>query len=309
MYLSAISVGYAVPCHDFNATVHSVFRSAVNLLLEHNCELFTINANSRDDLPQGIRIDTPKIFSFEKMRVGEIVTCREGRLHLKDFSLTIDIRGARNWKCNLPSLMVDVTKPTTAIAWRNTWKLFNERQRGSGLNFIKKNLIFSDEMVKLGMLRKVEEAILDLVESTRRYNLNDTHAVGKLIGLGAGLTPSCDDFLVGYLAGLWSTVQGGRDREQFIKNLGKEVLRLSLYTNDISRTYLYHATCGQVSSLLVTLVESICRGENSENLIDIAEAAMQVGHMSGMASVCGLLLGLAVWDGKHLLRYTIKTGL
>jgi hypothetical protein len=53
----------------------------------------------------------------------------------------------------------------------------------------------------------IEGEVLDLVESTRRYNLNDTNAVRTLIGLGTGLTPSYEDFLVGYLAGLWCTAR------------------------------------------------------------------------------------------------------
>jgi hypothetical protein len=198
--------------------------------------------------------------------------------------------------------MADMTIPVVARAWRSAWQILSKRQGCSGFEILTENLIFSDEMVRLGMLRKVEQAILDLVNASRRYDLTVTHAVETLIGLGEGLTPSCDDWLVGYLAGLWCTVQGRSERLQFISDLGKEVLRLSSRTNDISRTYLYHAARGQVSSLLVALAKSISQGENSDDLIDITDAAMQVGHISGMAAVAGLLLGLAVWDGEQFFQ-------
>lgn len=170
------------------------------------------------------------------------------------------------------------------------------------------NLIFSDDIVRLDMLQKVETAIRDLIDATRLYNLTVTHVLERLIGLGVGLTPSCDDLLVGYLVGLWCTAQGRSERVQFILGLGEEVLRLSSQTNDISRTYLYHATRGQVSSLLAVLAGSISQGDDSDHLIELAEAAMWVGHVSGIAAVFGVLFGLAAWDGEYLLMHSIEAG-
>jgi hypothetical protein len=307
MYLPAITIGYAVPYGNFDATVHSVFQSAINLRPSIGSELLTLVTSSEADLPQGIRVDTPKNFSFEIFYTGEKATCQDGNLYLD--SLAVELRGARRWKCDLPAQKADMTDPAVATAWKSAWQILSSRQGCSGLEIITEDLIFSDDIVRFGMLQEVEEAIRDLVDATRLYNLTVTNAVGKLIGLGAGLTPSCDDLLVGYLAGLWCTVQGRSERVQFISDLGKEILRLSLHTNDISRTYLYHATRGQVSSLLAALAGSICQGESSDSLIKIAEAAMRVGHISGMVAVAGLLLGLAVWNGDHLLKDTNKTEL
>lgn len=309
MYLNASSVGYAVPRKDFNAAVHSVFKSAVNVRLENDNNLLTIVANSLIDLPQGIRLSVQETLTFDEIRAGEMISCQEGVIDFENSSLRIDIHDAKNWECDLPGLRVDITEPASEIAWRNTWKLFDQRRRGSGLMFLTADLIPSNEIARLETLRKVDSAIRDLLDSTRRYNLADTHAIRTLIGLGAGLTPSCDDFLVGYLAGLWCTLRGKPEREQFIATLGKGVFELSMLTNNVSRTYLYHATHGQVSSLLVALVESICRQEYSENLVENAQAAMDVGHSSGLATVFGLLVGLAAWEGEHLLRYSIGSEL
>jgi hypothetical protein len=100
------------------------------------------------------------------------------------------------------------------------------------------------------------KAMRELVNATRQYNPADA-PVKTLIGLGSGLTPSGDDLLVGYLAGLWCTVQDRSERLKFVSNFGKATIRLSSETNDISRTYLYHAAQGQVSSRLANLAEAI----------------------------------------------------
>ena len=67
MHLKAISIGYAVPRTDFDATVHSVFRSAVNLRPAKGGLLLTLITSGEADLPQGIRVDFPEDFSFERL--------------------------------------------------------------------------------------------------------------------------------------------------------------------------------------------------------------------------------------------------
>ena len=135
-----------------------------------------------------------------------------------------------------------------------------------------------------------------LVNSTRHFELADAAAVEALIGLGAGLTPSGDDLLAGYMAGLWCTVRKQKDRTHFISELGNRIIELSVRTNDISRTYLFHAVHGQVSSHIAALAEAISRPGEPYRLLEAAEQAMQNGSTSGMDTVTGLLLGISAWD-------------
>jgi hypothetical protein len=97
---------------------------------------------------------------------------------------------------------------------------------------------------------------------------------------------------------LWCATKGRQEHLAFLSGLGKAVILLSRRTNDISRTYLFHAVHGQVSSRLAALAEVISRGERSDRLYTVTVAAMQVGHNSGMEAVSGLLLGLSAWDGE-----------
>jgi hypothetical protein len=118
----------------------------------------------------------------------------------------------------------------------------------------------------------------------------------------SGLTPSGDDILIGYMAGLWCTVRDKSERAQYISSMGETIIHLSEKTNDISRTYLYHAARGQVSSRLADLAQGMCRGDDPELLHKTAETAMSVGHTSGMDTVSGLLLGLSAWEGNQLRK-------
>ena len=295
MHLKAISIGDAVPRTDFDATVHSVFRSAVNLRPAKGSLLLTLIASGEADLPQGIRVNFPEGFSFERLCIGSKVICQDNFLDFENSSLMIELREAKRWKCDLPALGADMANPTVAAAWKCVWQFLNERQRRLEAEIVAEALFRSDEPAQSAISRRAGEAIYALLDATRRYNLDHTSMLNTLIGLGSGLTPSGDDLLVGYLAGLWCTVQDRCERVQSVSKLGKAVIHLSRQTNDISRTYLYHASQGQVSSRLADLAEVICRGENSDRILSSVESAMRVGHTSGMDAVTGLLIGLATW--------------
>jgi hypothetical protein len=126
-------------------------------------------------------------------------------------------------------------------------------------------------------------------------------ALRDLVGLGTGLTPSGDDILTGFLAGLWCAVRGKPERGAFLEAVAELVNLYASRTNDIARTFLCLAARGQVSSRLVDLAATICEGASPARVSAAAEGAMQVGHTSGMESVNGLLLGLAAWDGAKQL--------
>jgi hypothetical protein len=301
MYLPVISVGHAVPAEDFDASVHSVFPSALNLHLNGENNLLTLIASNEGDLPQGIRVNAPDGFSFEKLQVGEAAFCRDRILHFEKRSLTVQLSGALLWKCDLAALKFDAANPTVSAAWSFVWDMLNKRQTFLNADIIAGDLLHSGDRPRTGLSGRAGEAFTRLITATRRFDLTDISAINSLIGLGSGLTPSGDDVLIGFMTGLRCTTRDRIERAQFITSLGKTVIHLSGQTNDISRTYLYHAAGGQVSSRLANLAEAICRGENSESLLKIAEIAMSVGHTSGLDTVTGLLAGLAVWEGNRLL--------
>lgn len=301
MHLKAISIGYAVPHTDFDATVHSVFRPAVNLRPAKEGLLLTLVASGEADLPQGIRLDSPEGFSFERLHEGDKVTCRDNFLEFENSSLMIELHEAKRWKCDLPALGTGMANPAAAAAWKVAWEFLNERQKRLEAEIVAEALFHPDESAQSPVSRRAGKAVSALLEATRRVDLDHPPMLDTLIGLGSGLTPSGDDLLVGYLAGLWCTVQNGRERVQYVSRLGEAVIRLSRQTNDISRTYLYHASHGQVSSRLSHLAEMICRGENSDLILTGVESAMRVGSTSGMDAVTGLLIGLSAWIDLGIL--------
>jgi hypothetical protein len=303
MRLTAISTGYAIPYIDFDATIHSVFRAAVNLRPKNKDLLLTLVVASEADLPQGIRLASPKNYSFEQLSAGSDAFCRGNTLIIENSALAVEFYQGRRWQCDLPALGTNLTNPAVVEAWKCVWQSLNECQERLGAEIVAQALLHSDGIAQTSISHGVGEIIRNLIEATRSHQLDDLSALTRLIGLGTGLTPCGDDLLVGYLAGLWCTVRDFVERRQFVSKLGQAVIHLSGRTNDISRTYLHHAAYGQVSSRLDNLARAISRPESPGQLLPVAESAMQSGHTSGMDAVTGLLLGLATWEGETILAF------
>lgn len=298
MDLPAITLGYAVPAEDFDASVHSVFHSAMNLCLKDRDALLTLVRSREPDLPQGIRLDTPEGFSFENFQIGELAICRDGILHFEKSRVSVPLRNACRWGYDLSRLEIDTGNRPVSAAWDLAWEALNERQKRLNTEIIAEDLLRPDPSIQPGVSSKAARAVQELVMATRQLDLTGTSAIEALIGLGTGLTPGGDDLLAGYMAGLWCTVRKQKERVQFIRELGKKVIDLSVRTNDISRTYLFHAARGQVSNPLATLADAISRGDRSERFLEVAEKAMQNGSTSGMDAVTGLLVGISAWNSE-----------
>ncbi|MCI0551337.1 MAG: DUF2877 domain-containing protein [Anaerolineae bacterium] len=297
MQFNAVSIGSAVPQDDFDAVIQSVFDSSVNLRLAHENRLITVLISDQYELPQGIRLDV-KNAPLQSLTVGLHAACRGGILRFDSSPLSINLRGASIWEAQLP--IIDITKPIIKQAWSITWQALNRQQRLKQTDLIADDLFQSDKGSLL--TRKLSQSVLDLLPATKRFDIEaSVEAARKMIGLGPGVTPAGDDILIGYLAGLWSTAGEDKEKSAFIESFGKALLQLADQTNEISRTYLYHAIHGQFSGSLINLVNAIVSGEK-EQLLSTAKDALRVGHSSGMDSVTGLLISLAVW-GSHLASY------
>jgi hypothetical protein len=294
--LQAISLGYAVPHNDFNSHVHSVFPESANLQMYKGRQLLTLIMAESVDLPQGIRMKALGGFSFEKaLQPGDRIVCQSRILRDERNRLSIDLRHAKRWTYQLPRPDADLISPSIAAAWSVVWQALDERQRRTDAELRVAELFFPNLPEQATVTRRMGVLMRGLVEAARNLDPSFRKSVAGLIGLGRGLTPSGDDFLVGFLAGLHCMAGKKAERLVFLSNLEKLIVDLSSQTNDISFTYLYHAARGQVSSRLAALMEAITQGVDSDRLLPAAEDAMRVGHSSGMETVTGLLAGLYAW--------------
>ena len=303
MRFQALSVGIQVPRHPFSGTVHSVFRQACNLWLEPDT-LLTLLPCQKGNVPHGIRLDTSSHFVFpHALRVGQSAACRGGILRIEGADCYVDLRPARPWHIDLKELHIDLGRPTQAQSWVVAWSELNGHCHKGGIS---ENLgtFFLSEVrpampaVSEILLQQGADAIPSLLQATCRLQLRAVMIpIRSLIGLGYGLTPSGDDFLVGYMAGLWCTARANPSRMRFLTALGAELSDVSRNTNKISCAYLRSAANGHVSEPIAKLAQQLNQANDMSSLRAATQAALQVGHTSGSDGVLGMLLGCLVWQG------------
>jgi len=279
MRLEALTAGIGAEANAFSGAVHSVFVRAGNIALESG-KLLGLVASELGAVPCGFQLATPSGFSFlEHVRIGARASCRGGLLRIDNSALSIDLRPARPWRSGLGELAIDLADPETAGAWHRVWAAMAEHGGASGF------------------ARAAALPIADLCRAARARRGRDVApAITRLVGLGEGLTPAGDDFLVGFLAGQWSTVGASESGRAFAATLAMSIARAATATNAISRSYLEAAAAGEVAEPLAFLAQCLGRGDAGRAVI-AARLTLSVGASSGAAGVCGLLLGVRAGTG------------
>jgi hypothetical protein len=108
-------------------------------------------------------------------------------------------------------------------------------------------------------------------------------AVRDLIGLGYGLTPSGDDFLIGTLATLDALEQTNMHAA-----LGRAVVAAAGRTSPLSASFLRAAAAGHVGENLHAMVAAILTGDADAAVT----AATRIGHTSGWDALAGAVVTL-----------------
>jgi hypothetical protein len=281
--LLALSIGETIPRNFFDAVVHSVFRRACNVI-SRDGELITFLSSNLSDLPQGVRVRTPENFSFEKIGIhdGQVAACRAGIVRFEKTGLQIDLRSALVWRVDLTSLQVDMKHSLSQSALRSVHQELTDYHPPDGSG------IFG--------LTAFRPALMALQQAARPFDVEAAvRASIPLIGLGPGATPSGDDFIAGWMCGLWSTVGVDSQRIAFVEQFGEHIIQLADRTNVISKAYLIHAARGRFSQLMADVIEGVAHPLTKVDVRQITRRAMQIGHTSGRDMMAGLVTGLQGW--------------
>jgi hypothetical protein len=285
MRLEALSAGTEAARGRFNGTVHSVFDNACNIAIDDG-RLLALLAPRTANVPHGVRIDLPRGVAFTgRLVAGQRVGCRTDRLRFAGTELTIDLASAKPWRSELGAPGIDLARLEVAAAWWTAWQAWR-RFRGTG----------REPTALVPLRRAVERRALVLAAATRRLRCGSAAlAMARMVGCGPGLTPSGDDLIVGFLAGLWRARGADPERLRFVASLGLAVSAAAQATSEVSRAYLIHAARGRFSEPIAILTRQLGDGANAEQVEGATAAALQVGHLSGSDGVLGLLLGLRAW--------------
>lgn len=110
---------------------------------------------------------------------------------------------------------------------------------------------------------------------------------GMLAGLGGGLTPAGDDFLLGVLYALWAT----RPPQQAAALADAIAARAVPRTSRLSAAWLKAAARGEAARPWHTLVEALVCADQTA-VVAAARGILRVGHTSGSDALAGFVCAL-----------------
>jgi hypothetical protein len=256
--------------------VHSVFNRVVNL--EHDDgELYALATRDLDDAPSTAILDDVVSFAAFGLAIGDPVD-GDGRSLQIGAGLTIMLTEAAAWDCVLPAY-----PGSPELLRANLHHLHAELPR-LGAGGMPDANAFDDAVT--GLLEQRSGQLSAALERAD-FAAAARHA-RAMLGLGPGLTPSGDDFLVGLFAVLnipgspchgW--LHGGRD----------VLAGAERATHAISLAALTQAAAGRVRASIAALVEHLLH-RPPDAVAAPLRAVLAIGSTSGNDIAAGLRCGL-----------------
>jgi len=261
--------------------VHSTFRRTINIQCIENGELYTIASSQVDNAPNTLVIQSASLEEWN-VDVNDAVFLKNKTLSILN-KLAISINQANKWESILPEYP---SKHQNLI--RNLIKMKEYIDFHGKAGGIKKNLL-AQSLYETEMSKLIEERTR-LVENELLNNrmTNALHHAVSLIGLGPGLTPSGDDFLVGLFTIINLRNSPFNTHQSFCEEV---VLRAKTLTNEISYMALKKASIGKVRESIIQLVYAILNGNEADLYLSLNKV-LNIGSSSGTDIALGLVCGL-----------------
>jgi hypothetical protein len=258
------------------------FDRACNLINQDDTVLALVTSD-RGLTPFGLVITTPDPTPFASLQPDSPVTLDGSRLSIGD--LVIETDQAVHWapSPNWASIRTLFTAEPDRLLQLAALALDNAPS-GSLLD------LYSPEPshAMQGLLNRVRPNGLKLVDGLKTDNeALCLESVKGLAGLGGGLTPAGDDFIVGVLLAAWAGLYGERSegRGQMFNAIASTAASL---TTTLSAAYLKSAAAGECIDHWHRLLAAL-QQPKMDIIRTSAVSLMSIGHTSGADGLAGFL--------------------
>jgi hypothetical protein len=285
--LSAETLGCRVPRTRQEGRVAAVFDRACIVALTGG-GMITLLAQNCSNNPHGVRLSCSPRFD-QLLSPHMPVQVSRDRIGFDRGRVIVLLGQARTWRAELQPGMFDQQAGGDKIVL-SVERLLRARATGIGSDFL---------AVALGLARpatplaaRVAEVLPRLSRCVQTADAREAlQSIGRLIGLGPGLTPAGDDFVVGWLAGAALAARAEMQLD-FLQAVCARIGALQSATTPISWQHLDDARSLSFSERLSDLAVAIARRAPEPILTARVEAQLVVGATSGADAAAGLVVAL-----------------
>lgn len=277
--MQALTADDAFLSQRIDGRVEQVFSRAVNLFIPEQQRLLTLLSESSDNAPNSCRLALTHCNHL--FRPGEQVRFTESGIAVGD-DKWIETSSCQRWLMPTWSLTAERFNVIPWLGWAET--LHQQLGRDDTLFLYAGDNPFYREIAKeLQLRRQILNTAL-----TRKQNVAD--AVAHFIGLGIGLTPSSDDYLVGFSIILFIK---GHPLEKYRETFLAALQRIENNTTLLSKVTMEAAFHQRYRESIARLVANIITEPNcflTQSITDIKNIGSSSGcdMLYGMADACAL---------------------
>jgi len=277
--------------------VHSVFDHACNIQLEEN-NLVTLISPKLPNYPAAIKLDIAENRMIRSIgfKTGMKSVINKDEIKMPEICISIKLSGAKVWDSSPLFLRSNISEE---MLNKNIEKICNLTLKCGEIEGVAS--ILDGNKVDNNYKNFIINPVKRLAKGISNFDYKEiTEASKRLIGLGPGLTPAADDFLLGILASLYYMgYYFGNHLENLKKIAGFIIYDLPGRTTFISEIMLRNGMKARFSEpirdLMLAVIHNTAVQDKCLNLLNI-------GGTSGSDCAAGIVFGGVLMTKVKILK-------
>lgn len=270
LYIHNIIARRILNVDKFRGTIHSIFHKAINLKLEEG-DMLSLLVSRIDKSPTSIILNLDSFTPFNA-KVGDEFYIEDKKLIVGLEEISLD--HAFKYELKLPNI--------------DKKSRFLEDNLSIAHEYMDSLIKNVNNPMELLIFKKLKESANNL-----KLGLEISSIFKSLIGMGIGLTPSGDDFLVGFMSVAFLKVSGMENFKAAFESLIFEARSL---TNEISYSVLKNASRGYFKQIYSDFIDSFFTSTIRD---EDFEAILKMGYSSGRDTLLGIITGLEIFRNMN----------
>jgi hypothetical protein len=262
-------------------------------------EIITIAREDVFNGPINIITDASRnnVISKLNVKIGDEVNRIDDTIWIKD-KLAITVHDAKLWTAKRRNLrfVFNIENLNRNLQLVKHLIAVEGQQKGLGQLVECADKLVLGEHIRSQNLNYVAKAAMPrinkFINSVKRKNPQDiASSASDLAGLGFGLTPSTDDFIVGFMASLFLSDSSVLDRKNTTEINSIIEVATEGRTTTLSQEFIKNAAVGEVAEPVSDLIEVLLVGLSDDVALKTRQA-ISIGETSGNDTILGILIGL-----------------
>ena len=277
----------------FVGKVQSVFSRAFNIRTEEN-ELISIVAREKRNGPNRIllKLSEDEDFISFGIKRGTKTVGNTQRISIDNGNFLVSLGKAKKWLSKIEIREVRLGPQVKNNLTRLQKDFSIEKERNKKTSPITRGEPCFRTPFESSISGELRVRTQGLIKSVEERNLPQvSRNIKKLIGFGEGLTPSGDDFLVGFLASLHFLKDSGL--WPLLKKIKRIISLEKGKTTFLSGKFLEYASEGRFPEIIRDLIRTILSGDREE-VEKATRKCLVFGATSGRETILGVSGGLSL---------------